>query len=190
MELYRNYDGQDGAFGDTSVSTTVRFAAVGGTAAILNGLEVLHRPVLAVSAGGAGAGLYGADAYFSGGTASGTTATIDTSGVIGAPAPASVYQNERYGTFQYTLTGLVAGRSYTVRLDFAEIYWGAVNKRLFGVKINGAVVLNDVDVIRAAGGKNRAVRRQFAAVAYAQGRLVLSFESVVNSAKVSGIAVY
>jgi hypothetical protein len=77
-----------------------------------------------------------------------------------------------------------------VRLDFAEIHWNAVNRRLFDVRINGALVLNDFDVFRAAGAKNKAVRREFQAVADAQGRIVLSFESVVNFAKVSGVLVY
>ena len=39
-------------------------------------------------------------------------------------------------------------------------------------------------------GKNRAIRREFMATADSQGRIVLEFLSVVNYAKVSGIAVY
>ena len=76
------------------------------------------------------------------------------------------------------------------RLDFAEIYWGSAGKRLFNVQINGLAVLTNFDIFAAAGGKNRAVRREFTATADSQGRIVIDFVSVVNFAKVSGIAVY
>jgi hypothetical protein len=142
-----------------------------------------------VFGGGWGGGGTGADAYFSGGAAFSTTAAIDTSRV-GDPAPQSVYQRERYGTFTYRLPGLTPGATYTVRLDFAEIYWSAAGKRLFDVKINGSTVLSRFDIYAQAGGKNRAIRREFTATADSQGRVVLEFLSVVNYAKVSGIAVY
>jgi hypothetical protein len=145
--------------------------------------------VLAVDAGGAAAGAYRADGFFQGGTASQTTAAIDTSGVAD-PAPQGVYQSERYGDFTYTLTSLTPGRSYVVRLDFAEIYWNSAGSRLFHVRINGAQVLTNFDVFAQAGGKNRAISRQFVARADSQGRIVIDFISAVNFAKVSGIAIY
>ena len=40
---------------------------------------------------------------------------------VTAPAPQAVYQTARqWYSFSYALTGLTAGQSYTVRLDFAE----------------------------------------------------------------------
>ena len=56
--------------------------------------------------------------------------------------------------------------------------------------INGNAALTHFDIIAAAGGKNRAIRREFTVTADSQGRIVIDFVSVVNFAKVSGIAVY
>ena len=96
---------------------------------------------LAVNSGGAAAGQFVADTYFSGGAQAGAVSTtIDTSGVVN-PAPQAVYQTERFGNFSYTITGLSAGQSYKVRLHFAETYWTAVGQRKFNVSINGAQVL-------------------------------------------------
>jgi hypothetical protein len=176
------------ATADSTGSIALRFQTVTGQA-LVNGLEFWQRPLLAVDAGGGAAGAYAADGSFSGGTTATTTAAIDT-GTLTDPAAQAVYQSERYGNFTYTLANLTPGRLYVVRLDFAEIYWNASGQRLFDVKINGAPVLTHFDVFATAGGKNRAVRRAFLATADASGRLTLEFDSVVNFAKVSGIAVF
>src|SRR5262249_30080894 len=73
--------------------------------------------VLALDAGGGAAGSFAADADFSGGATRSTTDTIDTSGAAN-PAPAAVYQSQRFGNFTYTLPNLTAGAAYTVRLHF------------------------------------------------------------------------
>jgi len=64
--------------------------------------------VIAISAGGGAVGNFAADEYYVGGHASGTTATISTTGVTN-PAPEAVYQAQRFGNFTYTLPGLTAG---------------------------------------------------------------------------------
>ena len=38
------------------------------------------------------------------------------------PAPAEVYQSERYGKFSYAIPGLTPGKTYLVRLHFCENY--------------------------------------------------------------------
>lgn len=176
------------ATASSSGTIVLQFRSVFNPAQI-NGIEVLPRAVLAVAAGGSGGGLYQSDAFFSGGLTASTTATINTS-AVSDPAPFSVYQSERYGDFTYTLPGLIPGQSYTVRLDFAEIFWTGPGQRTFNVKINGTQVLTNFDIFATAGGKNRAVRREFTATANSQGQIVIDFISVVNYAKVSGIAVY
>ena len=72
-----------------------------------------------ISAGGPAAAPFVADEDYTGGATSATTNAITTTGVTN-PAPQSVYQHNRYGNFTYTIPGLTAGASYTVRLDFAE----------------------------------------------------------------------
>ncbi len=145
--------------------------------------------VLAISAGGPAAGSYAADEFFTSGGASGSGATVDTSKVTN-PAPQSVYQNQRSGnTFSYTLPGLTAGVSYSVRLHFNEFYWTMPGQRVFNVSINGTQVLSNFDVLATSGGKNIAIVEPFTATANAQGQIVLQFTTIKDNAEISGIEV-
>jgi hypothetical protein len=160
----------------------------GNNNSIVSGIEVAAAKSVLINTGGTATGSFQADGFFSGGTTSSTTATIDTS-LVTNPAPPPVYQTERYGTFTYTITGLTPGASYTVRLDFAEIYWTQVGQRVFNVAINGTQVLTNFDIIAAAGGPNRAIARTFTATADSSGDITIAFTSVVNYAKISGIEI-
>ncbi|HTV83881.1 MAG TPA: beta-1,3-glucanase family protein [Dyella sp.] len=143
---------------------------------------------IAISAGGPGAGYFAADEDFNGGTPSGSNAAININGVT-HPAPQSVYQNQRFGNFSYTLPGLTPGTTYVVRLHFAEFYWTKPGQRVFNVSINGTQVLSNFDILAAAGGQDIAIAEQFAATANAQGQIVLQFASVIDNAAVNGIEV-
>ena len=104
--------------------------------------------------------------------------------------PAAVYQTERWGAHTYTITGLAANASHTVRLHFAEIYWSAANQRKFHVNINGTRVLTDFDVFAAAGAKNKAHVRQFTATSNASGQITIQFlVGAIDQPKISGIEV-
>lgn len=143
-----------------------------------------------LNSGGPGVNWFAADASFSGGTAASTGAGINTSGESNA-APVAVYQTERYGAFTYTISGLTANTSHTVRLHFAEIYWTATNQRKFHVNINGTRVLTDFDIVAAAGAANKAVVRQFTATANGSGQITIQFlNGSVNFAKLSGVEVF
>jgi hypothetical protein len=148
---------------------------------------VMSQGVL-LDAGGAAAGSYAADAYYSGGTTYSVTAPIDTSAVA-SPAPQQVYQTERYGNFTYTIPHLLPNSPYIVRLDFAEIYWDAPGQRLFGVLIGGNPVLTNFDVYAAAGGIDKAISRQFECDSTGSGQIVIQFVTLRDNAKVSGISV-
>ncbi len=141
-----------------------------------------------IDAGGGSAGSYSADAYYSGGSTYSTTSAISTSNVAD-PAPQQVYQSERFGNFSYTVPNLVPDSPYTVRLDFAEIYWNAPNERLFNVLINGDPVLTNFDVFAQAGGEDIAISRRFACQSSSAGQVVIQFVSIRDNAKVSGIEV-
>jgi hypothetical protein len=147
-----------------------------------------------ISAGGTGAApaawmpSYSADMDYTGGTAAGSGASIDLTGVSN-PAPASVYQNARGGNFSYTIPNLTPGASYTVRLHFAETYWTTVGQRTFNVSLNGQQVLSNFDIVAAAGGPDKAVAEQFTATADSGGKLTIQFTSVVDNAEVSGIEI-
>ena len=151
-------------------------------------VTVVSTPVYQLNSGGTAASPFTTDQYFSGGTASSTTSAITITGVTN-PAPQAVYQSERYGTFSYTLPGLVAAAQYTVRLHFAEIYFTASGQRTFNVVINGTTVLTNYDIYAATGARYKAIVREFTATADAQGRIVINFNTVVNNAKSSGIEI-
>ena len=144
--------------------------------------------ILDINAAGPTVGSYVADEDFVGGAASDTTATINTAGVTN-PAPAAVYQTQRYGNFTYTLPGFTAGASYTVRLHFAETYWDAAGSRTFDVYINGTEVLTNFDIFATAGGENIAVVEQFNTTANSSGQIVIQFTTVKDNAAVNGIEV-
>ena len=52
-------------------------------------------------------------------------------------------------------------RTRSVRLHFAEIEDVKPGDRVFDVKLQGKVALRDFDIVRTAGGKNRAVVKEF-----------------------------
>jgi len=144
--------------------------------------------IVAINAGGGAQGSFAADEDFAGGTESSSTKTISTTGVTN-PAPEAVYQSQRFGNFTYTIPGLTAGTSYTVRLHFAEFYWTQAGQRVFNVKINGTQVLTNFDIIAAAGAADKAVVEQFTTTGNSSGQIVIQFTTVKDNASVNGIEI-
>ena len=148
-------------------------------------------PGIAIDCGGGAAAPFVADTDFVGGTISGGThSAISTVGVTN-PAPQAVYQTARYGNpaMSYVVPNLTPGAAYTVRLHFDE---GGVNRpgmRVFGVSINGQVVLSDFDIYATAGGQNKAVVESFPETADGFGKITVAFTNITNYAIVSGIEV-
>ena len=142
-----------------------------------------------ISAGGPAAAPFVADEDFTGGATSATTHAITTTGLTN-PAPQSVYQHNRYGNFTYTIPGLTAGASYTVRLHFAEEYWTTAGSRIFNVLINGTQVLTNFDIFATAGGEYIAVIEPFTATASSTGTITIQFVTVKDNAQVNGIEIY
>ena len=142
-----------------------------------------------ISAGGPAAAPFVADEDFTGGATSATTHAITTTGLTN-PAPQSVYQHNRYGNFTYTIPGLTAGASYTVRLHFAEEYWTTAGSRIFNVLINGTQVLTNFDIFATAGGEYIAVIEPFTATASSTGTITIQFVAVKDNAQINGIEIY
>jgi FtsP/CotA-like multicopper oxidase with cupredoxin domain len=138
-----------------------------------------------------------ADEDFAGGSTINHANTINTSKVTN-PAPAAVYQTARVGAtqasgvgapFTYTIPGMTAGSSHTVRLHFAETFFTTAGSRVFNVSINGTQVLTNFDIVAASGGENIANIQQFTVPANASGQYVITFTSVTNNALISGIEI-
>jgi predicted alpha-1,2-mannosidase len=119
-------------------------------------------------------------------------ASIDTS--ASHAAPAEVYQSECYGKDFAYIFPVPAGDHYRVRLHFAEIFDSGAGTRVENIEINGQVVLTNFDVYAAAGGKNKAVVREFPdVVPDANGNIVIRIMAAPDSpdqnAKISGIEI-
>ena len=174
------------ATADSNGALTIQFTTVKDNAKV-SGIEV-SLASYALNAGGSAAGTFAADNFSDGGQLYSTTASIDTSAVTN-PAPQAVYQTERYGSFAYSIPGLAAGASYTVRLHFAELYWSGSGQRTFNVSINSSQVLTNFDIYATAGAKNKAVIQQFTATADSSGQITIQFTTVIDNAKIDGIEI-
>ncbi|MBX3437473.1 MAG: hypothetical protein KF861_08290, partial [Planctomycetaceae bacterium] len=170
---------------------------------MVNGITVTALTTsLAVNSGGAIQGGFGVDGDFNGGQAAPASSTVITTTGVSAPAPQEVYQTNRYGDlFSYTLTGLIPGAPYALRLHFAETYWNAPGQRVFNVHLDDGdpnrpaydTILADFDIFAAAGGQNIAVERTFPVIAaqdsHGNGIIILTFESSIDNAQINGIEV-
>ncbi len=146
---------------------------------------------VSIDSGGAATGSFAADedVVTTGTWTYKVTNAVDTSGVIN-PAPQAVYQDEREGpTITYSIPGLTPAAAYTVRLDFAELWWTAAGQRVFNVSINGTKVLSNFDVFAAAGARFKAVAESFNATASATGTIVIALTAVTNNAAINGIEI-
>ena len=146
--------------------------------------------VVQIDAGGPATGTFVADEYFNTGSTFTTTSTISTAGTAN-PAPQAVYQSVRYASaFNYTIPGLTAGASYTVRLHFAELSFTGTGQRVFNVAINGTSVLSNFDVFATAGGENVALVEQFSATASSSGNVVISLtQGSADNPDIAGIEI-
>ena len=113
------------------------------------------------------------------------------------PEVPALYTVERYGNFSYAIP--VAPGSYTVKLYFLDSFFSPLipeagctgaGCRVFDVACNGVMLLQDFDIVQAAGGPFRPVVREFHGLhPNGQGKLLLSFSSKVNYAEVRAIEV-
>jgi predicted GNAT family acetyltransferase len=178
---------------DSSGKITIQFTTVKDNAQV-NGIEILPTTAppppssVQINSGGPAVSPFAADTDFTGGATACSTNAINTSGVSN-PAPQAVYQCNRYGNFSYSIPGLTAGKTYTVRLHFAETYWTAAGQRTFNVSINGQQVLSNFDIVASAGAANKATVQQFSATADSSGKITIQFTTVKDNAQVNGIEI-
>ena len=86
--------------------------------------------------------------------------------------------------------------TYTVKLHFAELYWTQPGQRVFDVRIEGATVKSNFDIIQQAraehpntSGKDTAVVLQFPNVQVTDGVLNISTVTKVDYGALSGIEI-
>jgi hypothetical protein len=149
-----------------------------------------------INAGGlqltAASGIFAADKQFS--PALGFT-YASTNPIAGTDSE-GLYQTERssdidQGRFGYNLP--VSNGQYTVVLHFAELYWSAAGQRVFDVSLEGALALDDYDIIRKTGARDVATTETLL-VTVTDGTLNINFSALaeeggMNRPKVSAIEV-
>lgn len=147
--------------------------------------------VTAIDAGGAASGSYAADEDYNQGTAFSDTSTAINTSLVGSPAPQAVWQTCRWNSaFTYTIPGLTSGKTYTLRLDWAELSFQSVGARVFNVAVNGSAVLSNFDVYAQAGYK-KALAKSFSVVANSSGQIVIAFtQGGADNPFINGIEVW
>ncbi|HEX4831788.1 MAG TPA: malectin domain-containing carbohydrate-binding protein [Trebonia sp.] len=108
-----------------------------------------------IDAGGSGDGAaFAADEYYSGGSA-GTNSSgsngFTTFSTVASPIPQADWNTYRSGSFTYQVPGLSVGGEYQVRLYFLDWQNTQVGQRVFDADINGTPVLENFDIVQAAG---------------------------------------
>ncbi len=130
------------------------------------------------------------DTFYGGGQMS-----IHKDTVNGTPDP-DLYAGERYGNFSYAIP-TDPRDSYSVTLHFAETYWGGpqapagsgAGNRIFNVNCDGVRLLENLDIYKQVGGMRALTKTFHGLKPNAQGKLLLSFEPVVNYASVYAVEV-
>ncbi|MCX5771763.1 MAG: malectin domain-containing carbohydrate-binding protein [Candidatus Hydrogenedentes bacterium] len=116
--------------------------------------------------------------------------TFSTTKALAGTANPALYRSERYDPaslpeMMYSLP--VDPGIYTVNLHFAEIWFKNPNQRVFDVRIEGALVLNDFDIVAAAGAFTATV--ETFDVEVNDGTLNIQFVHVKENPKICGIEV-
>ena len=138
---------------------------------------------------------FGADDYFTGNGKSYTNPQVTE---IQGTTQDAIYRSERsttqsLGSFGYAIP--VTNGSYTVRLHFAEIYFGApgggvggAGKRVFSVALEGQTVLTNYDINQEVEPVTAVVKTFTTEVT--DQELTLNFTASVDQPKVSAIEVF
>jgi hypothetical protein len=110
---------------------------------------------VSIDAGGSGdGGSFAADEYYSGGSegtnSSGSNGDTEFS-TVANPIPQADWNTYRSGAFTYQIPDLSVGGEYQVRLYFLDWQNTQQGQRVFNVDINGTPVLDNFDIVAAAG---------------------------------------
>ncbi|MGB7925617.1 MAG: malectin [Pyrinomonadaceae bacterium] len=120
-----------------------------------------------------------------------TSSTSDPNQPIANTTEDVLYRSERYGTLlKYAIP--VPNGSYTVRLHFAEYYWGlggrpGTGSRVFNVKVETAQVLTNFDIYAEAGALTALIKESQTTVN--DSVLNIDLTAVTDNAKISAIEV-
>lgn len=95
-----------------------------------------------------------------------------------------LFKTTRIGFEGLSYNRALPNGNYEVTLGFVETYHNDKALRVFDVAIEGIVVLDDFDVYRTAGGRNRALKRVFS-ITLDDGRLNIDLTTETDASKIS-----
>lgn len=106
-----------------------------------------------------------------------------------APTVACLACTVRFGNpVSITVPGVTAGRAYTLRFTFSEVWWTEAGRRSFDVTVGGAPVLARVDVFDAAQARFVGVVREVNVTA-ASGSLAVGLAATADNAIIAALEV-
>ncbi|RNL75224.1 hypothetical protein ED312_21815 [Sinomicrobium pectinilyticum] len=121
------------------------------------------------------------DIYYTDGEVDSTTSAIANT------ISDSLFQSYRSGnSFSYSI--IVPNRTYQVQLKFMEPSHNASELRVFDVRAEGEIQIDDLDIYASTGERFHAIERSFT-VEVSDGYLDLEFEAGTGDAIVSGIVI-
>jgi hypothetical protein len=124
-----------------------------------------------------------ADQYFSGGS------TYSNNSAIANTTSDPIYQSERWGNFTYAIPVPQSGQ-YLIELHFAEIAGKSTGQRVFNVAVeNSQFTRSNIDLAALFGPVTAGVI-QVPNINVTDGFINITMTSVVNNAKISGIALH
>ena len=149
-------------------------------------------PVYRLNVGAGASGTFAGDQFYA---TPGLTYTmpnsVSTTGVAN-PAPMACYQSSRFnqtGPLAYAIPNLTPGGSYLIRLHFAEPWWTAAGQRVMSITINGSVAQGSFDLVAEAGGRFKAVVKEFTAKADSSGKIAVSLGRVQGDPTLNAIEI-
>ena len=201
LPSWLSFDGPSRTFSGTPTVGDVGNVDVVVTASNASGsvsdefvISVAETPVFEryINSGGPAVTAYGksfeADNNFSGGK----VYTNNMIGDVGETDADQLYRSERNNVFGYQVA--VPPGTYTVRLHFAEVFFGATGggvggagQRVFNVTAEGLPVLTNLDIFAEVGAMT-ALIKEFDVDVF-DGTLNINFIKVVQNPKVSGIEI-
>lgn len=108
-----------------------------------------------------------------------------THAIAGTTAP-KLFQSERAGLTGYKVPVGASG-TYTVTLNFAELYWSSAGQRVFSVTAEGKSILTNLDIF-AAAGPYRALTKTVN-VPITDGTLNLGFTATHDTPEITSLSV-
>lgn len=134
--------------------------------------------------------LWSADQWFNGGRIG------NPSEMFPGPAQQGMFQNERFGNFNYSIP-VVPQRRYSLTLYFQDAWFARKHPvgqtsgmRIFDISCNGKPLLPQFDILKEAEPGSARVVRKFPAIEpTAQGKIVLAFHPSLNYALVNAIEI-